>query len=85
VKAYRETARALYAGDAMLQVYADWLGISMAKAKRTRDEFYPWEALDPDAIVGLEAIASDAVNLKYLTAPLTRAQLDELVVKLAPQ
>ena len=38
----------------------------MAKAKRTRDEFYPWEALDPDAIVGLEAIAFDAVNLKYL-------------------
>jgi NitT/TauT family transport system substrate-binding protein len=48
-------------------------------------KFYPWEALDPDAIVGLEAIASDAVNLKYLTAPLTKAQLDELVVKLAPQ
>jgi NitT/TauT family transport system substrate-binding protein len=85
VKAYRETARSLYAGDATLQVYADWLGISTAKAKRTRDEFYPWEALDPDAIVGLEAIASDAVSLKYLTTPLTRAQLDELVVKLAPQ
>lgn len=85
VQAYRETARSLYAGNATLQVYADWLGISMAKAKRTRDEFYPWEALDPDKIVGLEAITSDAVSLKYLTAPLTKAQLDELVVRLAPQ
>jgi len=37
--AYRETARALYVGDATLQIYADWLGISTAKAKRTRDEF----------------------------------------------
>jgi NitT/TauT family transport system substrate-binding protein len=85
VRAYRETARSLYAGDATLRVYADWLGISIAKAKRTRDEFYPWEALDPDKIVGLDAIASDAVNLKYLTAPLTNSQLSALVVELAPQ
>jgi NitT/TauT family transport system substrate-binding protein len=85
VRAYRETARSLYAGDATLQVYADWLGISMAKAKRTRDEFYPWEALDPDKIVGLDAIASDAVSLKYLSAPLTKSQLSTLVVALAPQ
>jgi NitT/TauT family transport system substrate-binding protein len=84
-QAYRETARSLYADDATLQVYADWLGISLAKAKRTRDEFYPWESLDPDKIVGLEAITSDAVSLKYLTAPLTKTQLDELVVRLAPQ
>src|SRR5215831_736511 len=85
VEAYRESARSLYTGDAMLEVYANWLGISLAKAKRTRDEFYPWEALDPDQIVGLEAIASDAVTLKYLTAPLVRTQLNELVVRLAPQ
>ena len=71
--------RALYAGDATLQIYADWLGISTAKAQRTRDEFYPWEAVNPDTITGLEAIAADAVNLKYLTAPLSKAQLDELV------
>jgi NitT/TauT family transport system substrate-binding protein len=77
--AYRETARALYADDTTLQIYADWLGISTAKAKRTRDDFYPWDALNPDTITGLEAIAADAVNLKYLAAPLSKAQLDELV------
>ena len=82
--AYRETARALYADDATLQIYADWLGISTAKAKRTRDDFYPWEALNPDTITGLEAIAADAMNLKYLTAPLTKPQLDELVKLPAP-
>src|SRR3984893_3272225 len=81
VKAYRETARWLYADDAALQLYADWLGITLAKAKRTRDEFYPWEALDPDRILGLDSIALDAVSLKYLTTPLTKAQLDDLVVK----
>src|ERR1700730_9453534 len=81
VKAYRETARWLYADDAALKLYADWLGITLAKAKRTRDEFYPWEALDPDRILGLDSIALDAVSLKYLTTPLTKAQLDDLVVK----
>ena len=82
--AYRETARALYDDAATLQIYADWLGISTAKAKRTRDDFYPWEALNPDTITGLEAIAADAMNLKYLTAPLTKPQLDELVKLPAP-
>ena len=62
-----------------LPAVKDWLGITEAKAKRTRDDFYPWEALDPDKIAGLEAIAADAMSLKYLTAPLTKAQLDELV------
>jgi NitT/TauT family transport system substrate-binding protein len=78
-RAYRETARWLYADDAALKLYADWLGISVAKAKRTREEFYPWEALDPDNIVGLEAISADAVGLKFLSAPLSKAQLEALV------
>jgi NitT/TauT family transport system substrate-binding protein len=81
VKAYRETVRWLYSGDDSLKIFAEWLGISLAKAKRTRDEFYPWQALDPDKMVGLDAIARDAVTLKYLSTPLTQAQLDELVVK----
>jgi NitT/TauT family transport system substrate-binding protein len=57
----------------------------MAKARRTRDEFYPWEALDPDRILGLDSIVLDAVSLKYLTTPLTQGQLDELVVKFPSQ
>ena len=85
VRAYRETARWLYSGDEPLKLYADWLGITFAKAKRTRDEFYPWQAVDPDRLVGLDAIVVDAVNLKYLTTPLSRSQLDELVVRFPVQ
>jgi NitT/TauT family transport system substrate-binding protein len=85
VQAYRETARWLYVGDHPLKLYADWLGITLAKAKRTRDEFYPWAAVDPDRLVGLDSIGVDAVSLKYLTAPLTRSQLDELVVRFSSQ
>jgi NitT/TauT family transport system substrate-binding protein len=85
VRAYRETARWLYFGDDALKLYAGWLGITVAKARRTRDEFYPWEAVDPDRLAGLDAIVRDAVNLKYLTAPLSGSQLDELVVRFPSQ
>ena len=84
MKAYRETLRWLYSEDAALKAYADWLGITMTKAKRTRDEFYPWVALDPDVISGLDTLMLDAVKLKYLTEPLSAQQLKELV-QLPPQ
>jgi ABC-type nitrate/sulfonate/bicarbonate transport system substrate-binding protein len=41
MKAYRETVNFMYTDPAALKIYADWLKISEAKAKRTRDEFFP--------------------------------------------
>ncbi len=79
MKAYRETVDAMYSDDAMLKIYADWLGITVEKAKRTRDGFFPKAAVEPDKIVGLDTIVKDAVDLKYTAAPLTREQLAELI------
>ena len=61
------------------EVYADWLGISEAKAKRTRDDFFPKVSIDPDKVVGLDSIVQDAVTLKFTAAPLTKEQLAELM------
>ncbi len=77
--AYRETIDAMYSSDAALKAYADFVGIPEAIAKRTRDDFFPKEAIDPDKIIGLDAIVPDAVALKYTAQPLTKAQLDELI------
>ncbi len=77
--AYRETIDWMYAGDDALKIYADWLGIATDKARRTRDDFFPRQALDPDRIVGLDAIVSDAVALKYTPAALNDRQLAELI------
>jgi NitT/TauT family transport system substrate-binding protein len=79
MKAYRETIDYMYNDPAALKVYADFVGISEAKAKRTRDEFFPKEAINPDRIIGLDTIVKDAVDLKFTAAPLTREQLAELV------
>ena len=79
MKAYRETVDYLYADPNALKVYADWLKISEEKAKRTRDDFFPKESVNPDHIVGLDVIVHDAVTLKFTAAELTKAQLGELI------
>jgi ABC-type nitrate/sulfonate/bicarbonate transport system substrate-binding protein len=80
MKAYRETIDWLYSDDpAALKTYADFVGIPVAMAKRTRDDFFPKSAVDPDKVVGLDTIVPDAVALKFTAAPLTREQLTELI------
>ena len=80
MKAYRETIDWMYSNDpAALQTYADFVGISVATAKRTRDDFFPKSSVDPDRIIGLDTIIPDAVALKFTAAPLTREQQAELI------
>jgi NitT/TauT family transport system substrate-binding protein len=79
LRAYRETIDLMYAEDAALKHYSEWLNITEAKARRTRDAFFPKEALNPDRITGLDTIVKDAVELKYTETPLTREQLSELI------
>jgi len=80
MKAYRETIDWMYSNDPKaLQTYADFVGIPVAQAKRTRDDFFPKAAVDPDRIVGLDTIVPDAVALKFTAQPLTKEQLAELI------
>jgi NitT/TauT family transport system substrate-binding protein len=79
MKAYRETVNYLYTDPNALKVYSDWLKISEAKAKRTRDDFFPRSAIEPDKITGLDTIVKDAVTLKFTSTELTKAQLNDLI------
>jgi NitT/TauT family transport system substrate-binding protein len=79
MKAYRETIDWMYSDPSALKVYADFVGISEAIAKRTRDGFFPKESINPDRVVGLDTIVNDAVTFKYTTTPLTKDQLSELI------
>jgi NitT/TauT family transport system substrate-binding protein len=79
MKAYRETVDWMYADPAVFRHYADFMGIGEATMRRARETFYPKAALDPDTIVGIDAINADAVAFKYTAAPLTREQLAELI------
>jgi NitT/TauT family transport system substrate-binding protein len=79
MRAYRETIEAMYSNPAAMKHYAEFVKIPDSIAKRVRDDFFPKEALDPDTIVGLDMILPDAVALKYISQPLTREQLSELI------
>ena len=79
MRAYRETIDRMYSDPGALKTYADFVGITEVKAKRTRDDFFPREAIDPDKIVGLDTIVQDAVTLKYTASALTQQQLADLI------
>jgi NitT/TauT family transport system substrate-binding protein len=79
MKAYRETIDCMYKEERCLKAYAEWLNISEAKAKRTRDEFFPGDAINPDKVVGLDTIVKDAVDLKFTAQPLNKEQLADLI------
>jgi NitT/TauT family transport system substrate-binding protein len=76
VQAWRETIAWMYADPAAIKAYAEWVNVPEALARRVRDEFYPKENLDPDRIAGIEQAVTDAIELKFLSAPLTKEQLD---------
>ena len=79
LKAYRETIDFMYDNPQALKIYAEWLNISDALAKRSRDDFFPRESLNPDRIIGLDIIVKDAVALKFTATEMTKEQLAELI------
>ena len=78
VQAYRETLDWMYSDPAALRAYAAWVGIPETLAKEVRDQFYPKENLRLERLSGVDEAMTDAVNLKFLAAPLTKQQQDEL-------
>jgi NitT/TauT family transport system substrate-binding protein len=79
MKAYRETIDWLYSSDDALKVYSEWINIPVAKLKRTRDDYFTKDAVNPDKIIGVDVIVKDAVTLKFTATELTKEQLSELI------
>ena len=77
--AYRESVDFLYGNPEGVRIYAQYAKVSESLAGRIRDEFLPKAAEQPDKVSGIAAITADAIAFKTLQAPLTQAQLDELI------
>ena len=82
VQAYRETLDWMYADPAALTVYKDYSGLPDTIVRRVRD-LIPKEAMNPDSVVGMDQMIAEAVNLKFIPAPLTSEQIKELI-QIAP-
>jgi NitT/TauT family transport system substrate-binding protein len=79
MRAYREALDWVYSTPQGLSAYAKWASISEPTAKRALAEFLPPSAVDPDRISGVDDVMADAVAFKYMPAPLSKQQLDELI------
>jgi NitT/TauT family transport system substrate-binding protein len=80
MQAYRETIDYMYGDNPqVLKDYAAFAGVTETVAKRVRDEFFPRALVMPDEIKGLDSLMVDAVELKFISAPLSKAQIADLV------
>ena len=80
MQAYRETIDYMYGDNPqVLKDYAAFAGVSEGMAKRVRDEFFPRALVMPDEIKGLDSLMADAIELKFISAPLSRSQIADLV------
>jgi NitT/TauT family transport system substrate-binding protein len=80
MKAYRESIDYLYSSNPqVMKDYAEFARVPEPMAKRVRDEFFPKGLVNPDQIHGLETLIPEAVNLKFIPAPLTKEQIAELI------
>jgi NitT/TauT family transport system substrate-binding protein len=80
MEAYRETIDYMYSDNPqVLKDYAAFVQVPEATAKRVRDEYFPKSLVDPDTIKGVDSVMNEAVTLKFINAPLTQKQLDELI------
>ena len=80
MQAYRESIDYMYSSNPqVLADYTEFARIAPAMAKRVRDDFFPKSLIDPDAIHGLDTLLPEAVNLKFISEPLTKEQIAELI------
>jgi NitT/TauT family transport system substrate-binding protein len=63
----------------VIKDYAEFARVAEPLAKRVRDEFFPKSLVNPDQIHGLDTLIPEAVNLKFIPAPLTKEQVAELI------
>ena len=81
--AYKETLDYMYSSPAALVHFAEIANVPLAVAQKIPG-LVPKEALSPDQIMGMDDIMAEAIATKFMTAPLTKAQLGELVVMKNP-
>jgi NitT/TauT family transport system substrate-binding protein len=80
LRAYRETIDYMYTDNPqMWKDYAEFARISEDMAKRVRNEFFPKELIQVDEIKGLDTLVPEAIEMKYIAAPLTQQQTAELI------
>lgn len=80
MKAFRRTLAWMYSDDPrVMEWYAQGAGVPVDIARRSRAEFDPQSAVQLGAPIGLDISVRQAVEFKYLKAPLSEAELAKYI------
>jgi NitT/TauT family transport system substrate-binding protein len=79
MQAYRDTIDWMYSDPAALKMYEDYAMVPEKYMAKWRDEYFPKATMWPDEIKGLDLILADAQKNKFISAPLTAAQIAEMI------
>jgi NitT/TauT family transport system substrate-binding protein len=75
---YREAIDYMYSSPEALKMYAEIGNVPLSIAEKMKT-LVPKVSTNPDQIVGMDSIVAEAVATKFLSAPLTKDQIAELV------
>ena len=79
LKAYNETVDWMYSSPDAVPRYLAFSGLSEASVRHMLADFIPKESLQTAKIMGVDESMKDAVQFKFLAAPLREDQLKELI------
>jgi NitT/TauT family transport system substrate-binding protein len=79
LKAYDETVDWMYSGPDAVPRYLAFSGLSEPAVRLMMEEFIPKESLQTKTLFGLNESMKDAVQFKFMAAPLNDNQLMELI------
>ena len=77
--AYRETLDWMYASPEAVTRYVAFSKLPESAVQRMLAEFIPKESLQIDTVAGVAESMQDAIQFKFLAAPLSDAQVRELI------
>jgi NitT/TauT family transport system substrate-binding protein len=84
MQAYRETLDWMYSSPDALKIYEEFSKVPESLMKTGRDQFFPKPTMLPDKVAGLDQILDEAQKLKFISAPLTKEQIAEMIQIPAP-
>jgi NitT/TauT family transport system substrate-binding protein len=79
LKAYNETVDWMYSSPEAVPRYLAFSGLSEPAVRLMLKDFIPKESLQTEKVMGLQESMKDAVQFKFLPAPLNESQLKELI------
>jgi NitT/TauT family transport system substrate-binding protein len=79
VKALSRSIDWAYSDPAAIDNYAEIAKVPRALAQRTRDEFFPRQGLQLSEVRGLDVTLKQALEFKYISAPMSVAEAQGLL------